>query len=119
MKKKKQLKLNLTIVEEVTEDMLKDVMAVHVEIENEHYHSCQHLGISIIQMVYETFYMPIECCIQKSKLLKTWLEDETKKKYMSDSKAAQAILHRIDIELRGVEFDLLLSFLYRESFDFR
>ena len=44
-----------------------------------------------------------------NEVLKNWLQDESKQKYVADSKATQAILQRMGIELRGVTFDLLLA----------
>lgn len=104
---KETAELTYNIVQDVTEDMLKDVMAVHVEIENEHYHSCRILGIGFTDG-NSTFYVSFDD-LYKNEAVKNWLADETKIKYMSDSKAAQAILKRMNIELRGVEFDMLLA----------
>ncbi|SOC36556.1 DNA polymerase I [Ureibacillus acetophenoni] len=107
MEEKETAALEFNIVENVTEDMLKDVMAVQLELENEHYHTCRLFGLALTDGV-NTFYVPFEK-MEQNKVIKNWLEDETKKKYMSDSKAAQAYLKRVGIELRGVEFDLLLA----------
>lgn len=107
MEEKETAKLDFEIVDNVTEVMLKDTMAVHVEIENEYYHSCDMIGFSFTDGE-KTFYVTTEQGIQ-NEAIKNWLEDDTKIKYMSDSKAAQAILHRMGIRLRGVEFDLLLA----------
>lgn len=82
-------------------------MAVHVEIENEHYHTCQILGVGFSDGL-ANFFVSIDT-LSNNETLKNWLEDDSKKKYMSDSKAAQAILNRINIDLRGVEFDMLLA----------
>ncbi len=97
IEEKETAAIEFDIVENVTPDMLKDVMAVHLELENEHYHSCRIFGLAFTDGS-NTFYVPFEA-MQKNEAIKNWLEDETKKKYMSDSKAAQAILKRIDIEL--------------------
>jgi len=99
--------LEFEIVENVTASMLSDTMAIHLEIENEHYHTCRLFGIAFTDGSH-TFYVPFEA-MQQNVEIKKWLEDESKKKYMSDCKAAQAMLNRIGIELRGVEFDLLLA----------
>lgn len=107
MEEKETAELKFDIIEHVTEDMLQDVMAVHVELENEHYHSCRILGFGFTDGA-KTFFVPFEA-MHQNEAIKKWLEDETKKKYMSDSKAAQAILKRIDINLRGVVFDMLLA----------
>ncbi|RHW33466.1 DNA polymerase I [Lysinibacillus yapensis] len=107
VEEKETAEISFEIVKDVPDDMLKDVMAVHVEMENEHYHTCLILGFSFTDGE-RTFYITFED-MQQSEAIKNWLEDESKKKYMSDSKAAQAILKRAGIELRGVEFDLLLA----------
>lgn len=107
VEEKETAELDFEIVQEVTEDMLKETMAVHVEIENEHYHSCRVLGFGFTDGE-KTFYLSFDA-MQENETIKNWLEDETKKKYMSDSKAAQAILNRVGVELRGVEFDMLLA----------
>ena len=107
VEQKEQIEVVVNIVNDVTADMLSDAMAVHVEIENEHYHSAQAFGLAFVD-ANTTMYVPIEAVL-KSDVIKQWLADESKKKYMSDLKAAQCLLQRIDIELNGVTFDLLLA----------
>ncbi|RUL56410.1 DNA polymerase I [Lysinibacillus antri] len=107
VEEKETAALEFEIVENVTADMLQDTMAIHVELENEHYHTCRILGFGFTDGG-SSFYVSFEN-MHGNEAIKTWLEDETKKKYMSDSKAAQAILKRMDINLRGVEFDMLLA----------
>lgn len=102
-----QEEISFRIVEHITEDMLTDRMAVHIELENEHYHSCKALGIALTNGE-KTIYSPIGTAFDHD-VLKAWLEDESKQKLMADSKAAKAILHRMDISLKGVTFDLLLA----------
>lgn len=99
--------ISFEMVETITADMLKDRMAVHVEIENEHYHSCKALGIALTDGE-KTIYLPIHISLNND-ALKAWFEDESKQKLMADSKAAQAMLQRMDISLKGVTFDLLLA----------
>ena len=107
VEEKETAALDFNIVTNVTTDLLKDTMAVHLELENEHYHSCRLFGLAFTDGA-NTFYVPFEE-MEQNEAVKNWLEDETKKKYMSDSKAAQAMLNRLGIKLRGVEFDLLLA----------
>lgn len=102
-----QAELDFVVVEAITANMLQDKMALHLEIENEHYHSCAALGLALSDGK-QTIYANIEAVID-NEVLKAWLEDESKKKYMSDSKATQAMLHRLGMELKGAEFDLLLA----------
>ncbi len=107
VQEEEQAPFDYEIVEEVKQEHLKDVMAVHLELEDEHYHTCQQLGIALTDGA-KTMYVPFDIAA-KSDDLRLWLEDATKIKYMSDSKAAQAALKRAGIRLAGVDFDLLLA----------
>ncbi|MFJ6267257.1 DNA polymerase I [Lysinibacillus xylanilyticus] len=107
VEEEEQAPFDYEIVQEVKQEFLKDVMAVHLELEDEHYHTCQQLGIALTDGA-KTMYVPFDIAA-KSDVLRLWLEDATKIKYMSDSKASQAALKRAGIRLAGVEFDLLLA----------
>ncbi|MGG2112393.1 DNA polymerase I [Lysinibacillus pakistanensis] len=107
VQEEEQAPFDYEIVQEVKQEHLKDVMAVHLELEDEHYHTCQQLGIALTDGA-KPIYVPFDS-VAKSDVLRLWLEDATKIKYMSDSKAAQAALRRAGIRLAGVEFDLLLA----------
>lgn len=102
-----QEELKFTIVDDISAELLKDEMAIHIELENEHYHTCQMLGLAISDG-QETSFIPVEL-VKENAVLKKWLEDPLKKKYMADSKATQAMLARLNIDLKGVSFDLLLA----------
>ncbi|WPK10653.1 DNA polymerase I [Lysinibacillus louembei] len=102
-----QEEIQLSIVDHVTAAMLKETMALHVELENEHYHSCDMLGIALTDGT-DAKYISVDKALQSDEL-KAWLEDASKKKYVVDSKAAQAMLARHGIKLEGVAFDLLLA----------
>lgn len=99
--------ISFEIVKEVTDEILSNKMAVHVELEDEHYHTCDILGIGLSNGE-KSYFIPFEIA-SKSNILRMWLEDETKEKYLSDSKIAQASLERRGIQLAGVTFDLLLA----------
>lgn len=107
VQEEEQAPFDYEIVQEVKQEHLKDVMALHLELEDEHYHTCQQLGIALTDGT-KTMYVPFDI-VAKSDVLRHWLEDATKIKYMSDSKASQAALKRAGIHLAGVEFDLLLA----------
>lgn len=107
VQEEEQAPFDYEIVQEVKPEHLKDVMAVHLELEDEHYHTCQQLGIALTDGA-KPIYVPFDI-VAKSDALRLWLEDATKIKYMSDSKAAQAALRRAGIRLAGVDFDLLLA----------
>ncbi|MER2106208.1 MAG: DNA polymerase I [Solibacillus sp.] len=104
VKEQAEIEVKMT---EITTDLLKDRMALHVELENEHYHDCDGLGLALTDGE-RTIYTPIEA-LASNEALKMWLADETKQKSVLDSKATQAFLARAGIRLRGVTFDLLLA----------
>ncbi|MDW0112891.1 DNA polymerase I [Sporosarcina saromensis] len=86
---------------------LADEMAVHVEMKDEKYLSTNVLGVSMTDG-HTISYIPIEV-LQASKTLTAWFQDESKKKYATDTKATYASLLRYGIETNGFEFDLLLA----------
>ncbi|GLC88323.1 DNA polymerase I [Lysinibacillus piscis] len=107
VQEEEQAPFDYTIIKEVKPEHLQDVMAVHVELADEHYHTCAQLGIALTDGK-QTIYIAFDDAV-KSEALRHWLEDGTKIKYLADSKAAQAALNRVGIQLAGVDFDLLLA----------
>ncbi|MEZ0479973.1 DNA polymerase I [Planococcus sp. SSTMD024] len=99
--------LHFKVLETVDASLLEDGMAVHLELYDEHYHSCDLLGVSLASEK-ATYVIPMEVVVE-SDALKAWLEDEAAKKYMSDSKAATAAFLRKGIKIDGVDFDLMLG----------
>ncbi len=99
--------IELDIVETITKDQLASPMAIHLELENESYHTCKRFGLALSNE-NKTYYIPFEQ-LQNSPELIDWLQDENQKKYVFDSKAIQSALYRSDIHLKGVEFDLILA----------
>ncbi|MGG0656362.1 DNA polymerase I [Rummeliibacillus pycnus] len=104
---KETAELNFEVVEELLENQLTSPMAMHLELEDEHYHTCERFGIALT--AGETaFYIPFEKALESQDFV-SWLEDDTKKKFLFDSKATQSALLRSGIKLKGIEFDLLLA----------
>lgn len=99
--------LKFEIVNDLTEEQLTSPMAMHLELADEHYHTCEKFGIALTAGEI-AYYIPFENAL-KSKEFIAWLEDETKRKYLFDSKATQAALLRSGIKLNGVDFDFLLA----------
>jgi len=104
---KEQKEVTFEIVTKLQPEMLKDAMALHLELENERYHDCRALGLSLTDGE-TTIFLPMNEVFEND-VLKEWLADASKKKYVSDSKATQVMLNRLGYELEGVEFDLLLA----------
>ncbi len=100
-------KLDVSILQEVTQNQLGAEMAIQIEMMDENYLAAEILGISLVDDK-NMFFIPFAVA-QKSIALKEWLKDSTKKKYASDSKSVAASLARNNLEIEGLEFDLLLA----------
>ena len=61
-----------------------------------------------MQTIDKHLYIPFAVAKQSDEF-RNWLQDETKKKYSSDSKAALASLEHYGFSVEGIEFDLLLA----------
>lgn len=99
--------LHYEVLHEVSETLLEEEMAVHLELYDEHYHSCDLLGVSLASEK-ATYVIPMEAALASDNL-KKWLQSGQAKKYMSDSKAATAAFLRNGIKIDGVDFDLMLG----------
>lgn len=99
--------VDVDIVQEVNPAMLKDTMAVHLEMFDEQYHTSELLGIALFDG--ERSYFLSGARAFQSAAFCQWLEDEQKIKYLVDSKAAQAVSRKYNVNLQGADFDLLLA----------
>lgn len=95
------------VLTEIGPEILEDEMAVHLEMFDEQYHTSDMLGISLATADH-VYVVSMEAALA-SVAFKEWLEDDSKKKFMFDSKASTAAFLRCGIELRGVHFDLMLA----------
>ncbi|WP_153730637.1 DNA polymerase I [Sporosarcina obsidiansis] len=99
--------ITIQIVDKVTSDMLNDTMSLHVEMDGDNYLSADILGIGLADE-FNTYFISTEVAKTSSEL-KDWLGSEAMTKYASDSKAAYAAIARLDMELNGADFDLMLA----------
>ncbi|GEK35376.1 DNA polymerase I [Kurthia sibirica] len=104
---KETAELNYTIVTDLDATQLKDGMAIHLEIENVHYHTAPQLGLAIVD-AENAYYINYEDVVQ-SESIRAYLQDASKKKYVFDVKKQQVAFARDGIQLAGVDFDLLLA----------
>lgn len=88
-------------------DELTATMAIHVELDDAHYHACDVLGIGFSDG-QNCYYMTFED-VQQSDAVKAYLADDTYHKYVFDVKAQKAALRRCGIELNGVIGDAMLA----------
>ncbi|HIS27832.1 MAG TPA: DNA polymerase I [Candidatus Avamphibacillus intestinigallinarum] len=99
--------VDFTIVSEVTSDMFTGEEAILIELLDENYHKEPIQGIGIANEQHR-YFIPTEVALQSDQF-KQWAEDETKKKVVFDAKKALVSLLNQGIQLKGIEFDLMLS----------
>ncbi|PDM41591.1 MULTISPECIES: DNA polymerase I [unclassified Geobacillus] len=99
--------IDYTIVDEVTESILSDKAALVVEVLESNYHKAPILGFAIANE-HGNFFIRTDTALSSS-LFTTWLEDESKKKSVFDGKRAIVSLKWQGIQLRGIQFDLLIA----------
>ncbi|MBS4208796.1 DNA polymerase I [Bacillus sp. FJAT-50079] len=99
--------ISFTTIETITEEMFAAENAFYVEVLEDSYHTEPIAGFALVNE-HGNFYIPTDVALQ-SERFKSWAEDETKKKQVYDAKRSIVTLHRHGIELKGIEFDLLLA----------
>ncbi|HHW37681.1 MAG TPA: DNA polymerase I [Bacillales bacterium] len=95
------------IVTDVTTEMLTNESAFVVEIIEENYHEAEIVGFSLVNSKGK-FFIATETALA-SETFKTWLEDENAKKFVFDAKQSIVSLKWRGIDLKGIEFDLLIA----------
>jgi DNA polymerase-1 len=96
-----------TTATEVTDDMLTKDGALVVEVIESNYHQAPIVGFAIVNE-NGNFFIPTEVAL-KSATFKQWLEDEECRKSVFDAKRAIVSLKWHGINLKGIDFDLLLA----------
>ena len=100
-------KLDIEIVETITDKHLSSPSAIVAEVLGEHYHHAPIEGFAVTNE-HGTFFIPTKTAIE-SELFVEWAKDESKKKWVFDAKRTVVALGWQDIELDGIEFDLLIA----------
>ncbi|WIY60570.1 DNA polymerase I [Bacillus arachidis] len=95
------------IVEEVTEEMLQQDSAIIVEVQEDNYHRADIQGFGI-QNENGCYFIPSDIALKSEAFMK-WLADDEMKKYTFDAKRAIVALKWKGLEIRGVDFDLLIA----------
>ncbi len=99
--------IDFQIIKEVNEGIFTDETAFYVEILDDNYHRAEIIGFSLVNK-NGGFFIPAADALN-SPQFKKWAEDETRKKSVYDAKRSVVSLKHHNIDLRGVEFDLLLA----------
>lgn len=99
--------VSYTVIRDITGEILTDEASVVVEVLGENYHKAPILGFAIANEK-GNFFIPTKVALS-SPSFKQWLEDEKVKKSVFDAKRAIVALRWQGIDMRGVDFDLLIA----------
>ncbi|QQZ10635.1 DNA polymerase I [Heyndrickxia vini] len=99
--------LSFDIIENITEELFTSESSLYVEILEDNYHTGEVIGVGISNR-NGTYFLPANEAL-KSSFFKKWAEDDSKKKFVYDGKGAIVSLRRFGIDLKGIDFDLLIA----------
>lgn len=99
--------ISFETVQTIDEQMLTKESALVVEVIDVNYHRAPILGFALVNERGH-FFIPTDVALASS-VFKTWLEDEQCKKSVFDAKRVIVALKWNGIELKGIDFDLLLA----------
>ncbi|MCX8001607.1 MAG: DNA polymerase I [Anoxybacillus mongoliensis] len=99
--------ISFVTVQTIDEHMLTNEGSLVVEVMDANYHRAPILGFALVNERGH-FFIPTDVALASS-AFKTWLEDEQCKKSVFDAKRAIVALKWHGIDLKGVDFDLLLA----------
>lgn len=99
--------LNFETLQQIEEHHLVSPSAMIVEVMEENYHNAEIQGFSIINE-NGNFYLPTDLAMS-SDLFRTFLEDQSQKKWVFDAKRAVVALGWKGIALKGITFDLVIA----------
>ncbi|WP_270179550.1 DNA polymerase I [Alkalihalobacillus sp. CinArs1] len=99
--------LKVEFLDEVNDDHLLNPSALIVEVMEENYHNAEIQGFSLVNKK-GNFYIPSDVAL-KSERFQSYLQDETKKKWVFDAKRAVVALGWKGIHLKGITFDLVIA----------
>ncbi|WP_243291232.1 DNA polymerase I [Bacillus sp. FJAT-47783] len=108
MEKSEEVKdIPFEIVREVSSDVLTSDAAFIVEMLEENYHLGKIIGFGIANEK-GNFFIPAQVALESSDF-KEWVQDERMRKVVYDGKKALVSLKWKGIDLKGIEFDVLIS----------
>jgi len=87
--------------------ILGDECFLHLEFFGSNYHVATPLGFGVIFSEI-AYFIPFEIALESKDFI-AFLEAKNKKKYVFDLKAITVLLHWYGIQIRGIEYDLLLA----------
>jgi len=106
-KVEKEVNVPFEIIEKIESDHLVNGSILNVEMIDDNYHDAKIEAISLVNQK-GNYVIHTEDAL-KSQMFIDWLEDEQEEKSIFDVKATTVALLNHDIQLKGVNFDLLLA----------
>ncbi len=94
-------------VDVINKEHLTQSATLFIEIMDEHYHQADIQGIGIVNE-NGSYFIPTEVALS-SEDFKKWANDERNRKTLLDGKKAIVALKCKGIELRGIDFDLMIA----------
>ncbi|MGF3103984.1 DNA polymerase I [Rossellomorea sp. DUT-2] len=99
--------ISFEIVETIKEEHLANESSLYIEMLEENYHLGEVIGMSL-HNEKGTIFFTLETAL-KSEAFKEWAENESATKYVYNSKETVVALKRQGVDIKGIEFDLLLA----------
>ncbi len=99
--------ITFQILEDISSDNLPQESVLMVELDEENYHFTDILGFAL-HSEKGSYFISSEVALQ-SEAFKAWLSDPEYKKIVFDQKAATVALYWHGVELKGVQFDIMLA----------
>jgi DNA polymerase I len=99
--------IDYQIVEEITPEMFTSPTALVVEVNDESYHNAPIQGIGLVNEKGR-FYLSTEKALT-SDFFREWANDPNQKKLTFDAKRAVVALGWQEVNLEGINFDLLIA----------
>lgn len=96
-----------TIIDEVKDELFTNNDTIFVEMLTDNYHEAPIEAISIVNK-NGNYVIDTKTAVQ-SKVFKAWAEDPSRKKTVFDAKATKVAFLHEGIEIKGVDFDLMLA----------
>ncbi|MDL4840653.1 DNA polymerase I [Aquibacillus rhizosphaerae] len=99
--------LEIEVLDKVEDNIFTGVEAFEVEMLGDNYHLAAIEGFGLVNE-NKKYFIPTDVAI-KSDAFKRWAEDGKYKKWVFDAKKVTVALLKHDIQIKGIEFDLLLA----------
>jgi DNA polymerase I len=99
--------ISYEILQKVEEKHLANESSLYIEMLEDNYHLGSIIGLGL-HNDKGTFYFTLETALE-SEDFKKWAENDNNSKYVYDSKQTVVSLKRHGIDIKGIEFDLLLT----------